>query len=67
MLDLLETFCAVAEAGSLTRAAERLHITQPAITRQMRALERQLGAVLLTRTPYESRQVCKSARVVLVP
>lgn len=51
MLQLLETFCAVAEAGSLTRAAERLHTTQPAITRQMRALERELGAVLLTRTP----------------
>ena len=51
MLQLLETFCVVAEAGSLTRAAERLHITQPAISRQMRALERDLGAVLLNRTP----------------
>jgi DNA-binding transcriptional LysR family regulator len=51
MLELLETFCAVAEAGSLTRAAERLHITQPAITRQLRALERRLGAILVTRTP----------------
>ena len=50
MLELLETFCAVAEAGSLTKAAERLHLTQPAITRQMRALERELGAPLLTRT-----------------
>ena len=50
MLELLETFCAVAEAGSLTRAAERLHLTQPAITRQMRALERELGAAVLTRT-----------------
>lgn len=50
MLELLETFCAVAEAGSLSRAAERLHITQPAITRQLRALERRLGAVLVTRT-----------------
>ena len=50
MLQLLETFCAVAEAGSLTKAAERLHLTQPAITRQMRALERELGASLLTRT-----------------
>ena len=51
MLQLLETFCAVAEVGSLTKAAERLHTTQPAITRQMRALERELGATLLTRTP----------------
>ena len=42
-----KTFCVVAEAGSLTRAAERLHMAQPAISRQMRALERDLGAVLL--------------------
>ncbi len=51
VIQLLETFCAVADAGSLTRAAERLHLTQPAISRQMRALERDLGVVLLARTP----------------
>ena len=51
MIQLLETLCAVADAGSLTRAAERLHLTQPAISRQMRALERDLGVVLLARTP----------------
>jgi DNA-binding transcriptional LysR family regulator len=51
VLQLLETFCAVADAGSLTRATEHLHLTQPAISRQLSALERQLGAVLLTRTP----------------
>jgi DNA-binding transcriptional LysR family regulator len=51
VLNLLETFVAVAEAGSLTRATERLHLTQPAITRQLRALERELGAVLLSRSP----------------
>jgi DNA-binding transcriptional LysR family regulator len=51
VLQLLETFCAVADAGSLTRATEQLHLTQPAISRQLSALERQLGAVLLTRTP----------------
>src|SRR5438067_4197165 len=50
MLELLETFIAVSEAGSLNKAAEALHLTQPAITRQMRALEAQLGAVLLTRS-----------------
>jgi DNA-binding transcriptional LysR family regulator len=51
VLPLLETFCVVAELGSLTRAAEHLHLTQPAVTRQLRTLERQLGVVLLTRTP----------------
>lgn len=52
MLDLLETLCAVADTGSLSRAAERLHRTQPAVTRQVQALERQLGAVLVLRTPH---------------
>src|SRR5262249_9582783 len=52
VLPLLETFCAVAEFGSLTRAAEHLNLTQPAVTRQLRALERQLGAVLVSRTPH---------------
>lgn len=52
MLHLLETLCAVAESGSLSRAAEALHLTQPAVTRQIKALEQELGAVLLTRTTH---------------
>lgn len=52
MLHLLETLCAVAETGSLSRAAEALHLTQPAVTRQIKALEQELGAVLLTRTTH---------------
>jgi DNA-binding transcriptional LysR family regulator len=51
VLPLLETFCAVAEYCSLTRAAEHLNLSQPAVTRQLKTLERQLGAVLVTRTP----------------
>jgi DNA-binding transcriptional LysR family regulator len=52
VLHLLETFCAVAASGSLSRAAEQLHLTQPAVTRQVKALEQELGAVLLTRTTH---------------
>lgn len=52
MLHLLESFCVVAETGSLSKAAEALHLTQPAITRQIKSLEAQLGAVLLNRTPH---------------
>ncbi len=52
MLQLLETFCTVAETGSLSKAAEALHLTQPAVTRKIKALEHELGAVLLTRTPH---------------
>lgn len=50
LLQWLETFRTVAETKSLNRAAELLHVTQPAITRQIKALERELGAVLLRRT-----------------
>jgi DNA-binding transcriptional LysR family regulator len=50
-LRLLESFARVAALGSLTRAAEELHLTQPALTRQIAALEKQLGVVLLARLP----------------
>lgn len=47
---LLRTFVAVKETGSFTRAAERLHLTQSAISHQIRRLEEQLGQPLLHRT-----------------
>ncbi|GAB3572848.1 LysR family transcriptional regulator [Amycolatopsis endophytica] len=46
----LRYFVAVATEGSLTRAAERLHLTQPSLSRQIRQLERDVGAALLERT-----------------
>jgi DNA-binding transcriptional LysR family regulator len=49
-LRLLRSFVAIAEAGSLTRAAERLHIAQQSLSQQVRTLEAQLGATLLERT-----------------
>lgn len=52
MLHLLDTFCAVADTGSLSKAAERLHVTQPAVTRQIKTLEQELGAVLLHRSSH---------------
>jgi DNA-binding transcriptional LysR family regulator len=46
-LHALRLFLAAAEAGSVTRAAERLRISQPAVTSQIKKLESELGLRLL--------------------
>src|ERR1700722_17004942 len=46
----LKTFRVVAEQLSFTRAAERLFLTQPAVTLQIKALEEDLGLRLFDRT-----------------
>jgi DNA-binding transcriptional LysR family regulator len=46
-------FVAVAEERNFTRAAERLLVAQPAVSRQVRLLERELGAQLFERTPRD--------------
>ena len=54
----LRYFLAVAREGSITRAANFLHLTQPTLSRQMQDLEQELGRQLLVR---------KSHRVDLTP
>lgn len=48
---LLRTFVTVAEAGSLSRAGERLRLAQPTVSLQMKRLEEVLGCRLIERTP----------------
>lgn len=54
-LKWLEDFLSLAETRSFSRAAELRHITQPAFSRRIRALEQWLGADLIDRTSYPTR------------
>ncbi|MCB6181953.1 LysR family transcriptional regulator [Leeia sp. TBRC 13508] len=47
----LRTFVAVAHHGHLTKASEALHLSQPAVTAQIKALEEELAVPLFSRTP----------------
>jgi len=49
LLQQLVTFCTVVDEGGFTRAAEVLGLSQPAVTKQVKSLEKELRAVLLTR------------------
>jgi DNA-binding transcriptional LysR family regulator len=48
-LEQLRTFAAIARLGSLSAASAAVHLSQPAVSRQVQALERRLGARLLER------------------
>ncbi|MEV4508490.1 LysR family transcriptional regulator [Dactylosporangium sp. NPDC049525] len=48
----LRGFLAIAEEGNLTRAAARLHLTQPALTRTLQQLEAHLGVRLVDRSTH---------------
>ncbi|CAI0941913.1 LysR family transcriptional regulator [Serratia ficaria] len=47
--NLLRTFLAIIQEGSISRAAIRLHVTQPAVSLALKRLEEQLGESLITR------------------
>ena len=49
---VLKYFLAVAREGSITGAANSIHLTQPTLTRQLQELEKELGQKLLIRGKY---------------
>jgi len=60
----LRAFAAVADTGQLTRAAERLHLSQPALSAQIKALEEELEVRLFERTP-NGMQATRAGRELL--
>ncbi len=68
---LIKAFIAIAQEGNLTRAAERLCITQPALSLQLKKLQDSVGLVLFKRTPRgmqltdEGRRLLASAEQAL--
>ena len=60
----LRYFVAVAEAENVTRAAAKLHVAQPAVSRQIRDLEEELGLALLERSAKAVR-LTEAGRVFL--
>ena len=52
---VLRYFLETAREGNITRAAERLHVTQPTMSRQLKDMEEELGVKLFIRTNYALR------------
>lgn len=60
----IRSFVTVARLGHLTRAAEQLHVTQPAVTAHIKSMEQELGIALFHRTPGRI-ELTKSGELLL--
>jgi DNA-binding transcriptional LysR family regulator len=63
-LDQLGAFAAVIELGSFSAAAERLQLTQPAVSLQVRQLEKRLGTLLVERVGRRARPTAAGAALL---
>lgn len=63
-LDLYRVFYTVAKSGSLTKAAEELYISQPAVSRSIKQLETQLGVTLFTRTHRGMKLSAQGGKII---
>lgn len=63
-LNHLRSFVTVAKFGHLTRAAEALHLSQPALSGHIKVMEEQLGVSLFERTPSGMSLTPAGARLV---
>ncbi len=59
----LKTFCAVVNIGSFTEAAQKLDLSQPGVSRQIQALEQEVGSTLLLRQARGIRLTATGARL----
>ncbi|GAA1020012.1 LysR family transcriptional regulator [Acrocarpospora pleiomorpha] len=59
----IQYFTTIVREGSFSRAARKLHVGQPALSKQIRSLERELGADLLVRLPEGVRPTVAGSRL----
>src|SRR4051812_4592250 len=70
-LNELRAFCVAADLGTIGRAAVRLHVSQPSLSKRLAALEAKVGAQLLERSPRgvaltpAGRRLYRHARTLL--
>src|SRR5688500_8098456 len=63
-LDYLRTFVTVIELGSFSAAAERLRLTQPAVSLQVRQLEKKLETALVERVGRKAKPTAAGAELL---